>query len=54
MFQDMHELVRMQADLLDNIEVNVNKSIAYVETGISNLKTARKVGKIKRRKCIIA
>jgi t-SNARE complex subunit (syntaxin) len=43
MFQDMHTLIQMQGDLLDNIEFNVEKSVAYVETGTENLKTARKL-----------
>lgn len=41
MFQDMHALLQMQGELLDSIEHNVERSISYVESGISNLKTAR-------------
>lgn len=50
MFQDMHALLQMQGDLLDNIEHNVERSISYVESGISNLKSARKMAS-KTRAC---
>jgi t-SNARE complex subunit (syntaxin) len=54
MFQDMHTLLQMQGDLLDNIEHNVERGIAYVETGISNLKTAQKMSRRSRNaSCIL-
>jgi t-SNARE complex subunit (syntaxin) len=43
MFQDLHALIMMQGDLLDNIEINVEKSIDYMEKGIDNIKSAKKI-----------
>jgi syntaxin 1B/2/3 len=55
MFQDLHALIMMQGDLLDNIEINVEKSIDYMEQGIENLKKAKKYSsKARTTTCCIA
>ncbi len=43
MFRDMHDMLALQSSLLDSIEQNLDRSIAYVEQGTKNLKTARKI-----------
>jgi len=44
MFRDLHTLIMLQQDLIDNIEDNVLRSVDYTEKGIANIKTAKKLG----------
>ncbi|KAL9646909.1 hypothetical protein ABK040_013768 [Willaertia magna] len=54
MFRDLHTLIMMQQDLIDNIEDNVLRSVDYVEKGVKNLKTAKKLAdKGRSMKCIL-
>jgi t-SNARE complex subunit (syntaxin) len=54
MFQDLHALIMMQGELLDNIEINVEKSIDYMEQGIDNMKSAKKhAGRTRKTMCIV-
>ncbi|EFC40811.1 predicted protein [Naegleria gruberi] len=51
MFMDFAMLVEQQDELLDNIEYNCACTVEYVEKGIKDIKTARKVQKTSR-KCL--
>ncbi|KAG2385448.1 hypothetical protein C9374_003263 [Naegleria lovaniensis] len=54
MFRDLHTLILMQQDLIDNIEDNVLRSIDYTEKGVQNIKTAKKIGdKTRNAKCVL-
>ncbi|EFC50389.1 predicted protein [Naegleria gruberi] len=54
MFRDLHSLLMMQQDLIDNIEDNVLRSVDYTEKGVNNIKTAKKVAdKTRHAKCCL-
>jgi t-SNARE complex subunit (syntaxin) len=42
MFKDMHAMLSVQGDLINNIEYNVERSNEYVDKGIENMQDARK------------
>jgi t-SNARE complex subunit (syntaxin) len=55
LFMDMAVLVEAQGELIDQIEYNVNQSVAYTKDAVKNLRKASELQKKSRKKmcCLI-